>query len=231
MTTSNDFPYFLIIQLPEPIDNRMYRDQLATFISHYNGTLLANCSAPQVECLEKGTPSTAILIAQFPHRLSIQTLWQDANLQKLLESFKNHPNSLILAVSGLPYIGLPQQLEIPTLASVTPPLDRGPRAYMLIQGTGTDSVRMGQYRDIILPMLKEQGAYYTVFEIEGNIECLHGQWTHKILAISRWPDYEAGHAFWDSELYQKTAIPLRTGAGHFLVHFFQGLADYSATHN
>lgn len=81
---------------------------------------------------------------------------------------------------------------------------------------------MDQYRDIILPMLKEQGAYYTAFEIEGNTEVLEGNWPYDIFAASRWPDYAAGHAFWDSDRYQNTAIPVRTGAGSFWVHFMVG---------
>ncbi len=95
---------------------------------------------------------------------------------------------------------------------------------MLIQGTSTDQVRMDRYRDIILPMIKERGAYYTVFDIDGNIDALHGEWHHNIFAISRWPYLPAGYAFWDSDRYQNIAIPTRTGSGHFLVHFFTGVA-------
>jgi uncharacterized protein (DUF1330 family) len=71
-------------------------------------------------------------------------------------------------------------------------------------------------------MLKEQGAYYIAFEIEGGARVLHGEWPYDIFAISRWPDHAAGHAFWDSDRYQNTAIPTRTGAGEFWVHFMIG---------
>lgn len=130
-----------------------------------------------------------------------------------------------LSVAGLPYEGLPDTLEVPTIASVTPPANRGPCAYMVVQGRSTDQARMDQYRDIILPMIKAQGAYYTAFEIEGHVNLLCGKWPHDIFAISRWPDHDAGHAFWDSDRYQSIAIPVRTGAGNFLVHYLPGTAD------
>lgn len=74
-------------------------------------------------------------------------------------------------------------------------------------------------------MIKAQGAYYTAFEIEGHVNLLCGKWPHDIFAISRWPDHDAGHAFWDSDRYQNIAIPVRTGAGNFLVHYLPGTAD------
>ena len=36
---------------------------------------------------------------------------------------------------------------------------------MTIQGSVTDPVRIAGYRDVILPMLKQLGAYYIVFVI------------------------------------------------------------------
>jgi len=53
-----------------------------------------------------------------------------------------------------------------------------------------------------------------------GVKAQRGGWR---IAISRWPDYAAGHAFWDSDRYQNTAIPVRTGAGDFLVHYLPGI--------
>ncbi|MDJ0688350.1 MAG: DUF1330 domain-containing protein [Xenococcaceae cyanobacterium MO_188.B32] len=224
MSTTNDHPYMLVVQLPKELDSADYRARMTMLVETYGGKLLANVSDSEVECLEAITPPMSILVAEFPERNPIQKIWEDETHQSVLAEVRNHPETLILAVAGLPYAGLPDMLEIPTIASVTPPGARGSRAYMLIQGTSIEKARMNQYRDIILPMLKEQGAYYTVFNIEGHIDTLHGTWQHEILAISRWPNYSAGHAFWDSDRYQNIAIPMRTGAGHFFVHFFNGLA-------
>ena len=44
-----------------------------------------------------------------------------------------------------------------------------------------------------------------------------------LLGASLVPTTIAGHAFWDSDRYQNTAIPVRTGAGSFWVHFFEGV--------
>ena len=167
------------------------------------------------------TPAASILLAEFAGQSALNEFWQDDDQQAIFKQIAGS-DPLVLAAPGLPPEGLPDMLEIPTTASVEPPPDRGPRAYMIIQGTGTDESRMDQYRDIILPMLKEQGAYYTAFEIEGNTEVMAGTWPYEIFAVSRWPDHAAGHAFWDSDRYQNTAIPIRTGAGSFWVHFMIG---------
>ena len=161
------------------------------------------------------------MLAEFRGSERLRDFWSDQEHRGSYASIARE-NPLVLAAPGLPPEGLPDMLEIPTTASVTPPANRGPRAYMVIQGSGTDEARMDQYRDIILPMLKEQGAYYIAFEIEGNTEVLAGSWPYDIFAVSRWPDYAAGHAFWDSDRYQNTAIPIRTGAGSFWVHFAVG---------
>ncbi|NJP12362.1 MAG: DUF1330 domain-containing protein, partial [Leptolyngbyaceae cyanobacterium RU_5_1] len=103
-------------------------------------------------------------------------------------------------------------------AAATPP------AYMLIEGTGIDDARMDQYRSIILPMLRERGAYYVAFELGGNVRVLAGEWAEGIFAISRWPDLAAAHDFWFCERYQKIAIPTRTGASRFEVQLTEGVA-------
>ena len=217
------FPVFLNVQIPATADAAGYLDAAAPVAREHGGSVLAAVGAAEVECLEAGTPHASILLVQFEDAATARNFWDTDAHQRAFAPIADTPELAALVVNGLPYDGLPDMLEIPSTASVTPPADRGPRAYMIIQGTGSDQDRMDQYRDIILPMIAEQGAYYTCFEIEGNAERLHGEWHQNIFAISRWPDHAAGHAFWDSERYQNVAIPIRTGAGHFWVHFMPGL--------
>ena len=70
---------------------------------------------------------------------------------------------------------------------------------------------------IILPMMFERRAYYTVFELGGDVEVLSGSWDEAIFAISRWPSRSAARDFWLSERYQTEAIPLRLDVGRFAV--------------
>lgn len=211
-----------MLQLPTALDSTEYCKAAAQLAAEYGGKVLANASAAEVECLEAGTPSAAMLLAEFEQQQSIDAFWSDDRHQAIFEPLSTTPEVVALGVGGLPYEGLPDALEIPTIASVTPPENQVPCAYMIVQGSSTDQARMDQYRDIILPMIKEQSAYYTAFEIEGNVIRLCGEWPHEIFAISRWPDHQSGHNFWDSDRYQNTAIPVRTGVGHFLVHYFPG---------
>lgn len=214
-------PYFLIVQIP-PAVSEQYLAAAAPLVEAHGGRLLAAVPASGVECLEKGTPEAGMLLAQFDTLADIRKLWESEAHARALELLSGAEGALAIGATGLPFIGMPDALEIPTIASVTPPEGRGPVHYMLIQGTGTDQTRMDRYRDIILPMIKEQGAYYTLFEIGGNVDFLLGGSDYEIFAISRWPDHAAGHAFWDSDRYQNEAIPTRTGAGEFWVHFFEG---------
>ena len=211
-----------MVQLPADMDSAAYLKDSAELVVDYDGKVLANAPATAVECLEAGTPAAAMLLAEFEQQQNIEAFWSNERHQSIFAALNVTPDVVALGVAGLPYAGLPDALEIPTIASVTPPEGRGPCAYMIVQGRGTDQARMDQYRDIILPMIKAQGAYYTAFEIEGNINLFCGEWPHEIFAISRWPDYDSGHAFWDSDRYQNTAIPVRTGVGHFLVHYLPG---------
>jgi uncharacterized protein (DUF1330 family) len=88
---------------------------------------------------------------------------------------------------------------------------------MLIEGTGRDQDRMDQYRDILMPMMFEEGAFYAVFDLGGSVEVLSGAWDEAIFAISRWPSRGAAERFWMSERYQRDAIPLRIDIGRFEV--------------
>ncbi len=215
-------PHFLMVQLPAALDSTAYLHGAAQLAVEYGGEVLASAPADAVECLEADSPAAAMLLAEFDEQQSVDAFWSNDRQQVIFDQLKPTPGVVALSLAGLPYEGLPDALEIPTIASVAPPENRGPHTHMIVQGTSTDQARMDQYRDIILPMIKEQGAYYIAFEIEGNANLLCGEWRYDIFAISRWPDHAAGHAFWDSDRYQNTAIPVRTGAGEFLVHYLPG---------
>ena len=212
------------MQLPAAMESAVYLVESATLASEFGSTVLASVSADAVECLEPGTPESAIFLMEFERVEQVNAFWASGRHQSLLAAMNSQAGLLALAVPGLPYAGLPDAMEIPTIASVKPPEGRGPRAFMVIQGRVTDQKRIDQYRDILLPLIVAQGAYYTAFEIAGGVEVLMGEWPWGIFAISRWPDHAAGQAVWNSERYQTKAIPMRTGAGTFHVHFFTGIA-------
>ena len=217
-------PRFLYLQIPVSMDSASYLVDAVSLASEFEGTVLASAPTEAVEGLEPGTPDSAVFLMEFEQADHLNDFWASDRHQGLLGAMNSQAGLLALAVPGLPYAGLPDAMDIPTTASVKPPEGPGPRAFMVIQGSVTDPERIDQYRDILLPLIAAQGAYYTVFEIAGSVEVLAGEWPWEIFAISRWPDHAAGHAVWDSEIYQTRAIPKRTGAGTFHVHFFTGLS-------
>lgn len=218
-------PSFLYVQLPAAMESTAYLAGIVSLASEFGGTtVLAGVSADEVECLEPGTPDSAVLLMTFEQAQQVNVFWANERHQSLLASIRSQAGLLALRVPGLPYAGLPDALEIPTTASVEPPEGRGRRAFMVIQGSVTDQERIDRYRDILLPLIAAQGAYYTAFEIAGGVEVLVGEWPWEIFAISRWPNHAAGHAMWYSERYQTKAIPTRMGAGTFHVHYFAGIA-------
>ncbi len=223
MSRANDLPYFLLVQISADVDAKPYFDAVASLAAEPRACVLAHCTAEKVDTLEVSSPAASMLLVRFSDRPALDSFWEHPQQQTALAAIHG-PAPLVLAAPGLPSDGLPEMLEIPSRASVTPPRNRGPRAYMVIQGKSTDESRMDQYRDIILPMVKEHGAYYIAFEIDGKTEVLSGDWPYDLFVVSRWPDHAAGHAFWYSDRYQNTAIPVRRGAGSFWVHFMHGKA-------
>ncbi len=223
MSDTEDLPHFLLVQIPADVDPLPYFEVVASLVAGPTARILALQTAENVETLEVGSPAASVLLLEFLGRAALDDFWQQPAQRAAFEGIPGQM-PLVLAAPGLPAEGLPEMLEIPSRASVTPPQGRGPRAYMVIQGSSSDETRMDQYRDIILPMVKEQGAYYIAFEIDGKTEVLAGQWPYDLYVVSRWPDHAAGYAFWYSDRYQNTAIPVRTGAGSFWVHFMRGEA-------
>jgi uncharacterized protein (DUF1330 family) len=210
-------PAFLVLK-PSTADAALLSSWTAA-IEAARGTVLAAALPAEVEALETGTVHTAFLLARFPFAPDLDSFW--ASAAPLAAALP--PGSQALGAAGLPFEGWPGH-PVPTIATVTIPSSENPRAYMLIEGTGTDETRMDAYRDIILPMLRERGAYYPLFELGGSVQVLHGSWAYGILAVSRWPDIARARDFWFSDRYQDIAIPTRTGAGLFEVQLAAGIA-------
>jgi uncharacterized protein (DUF1330 family) len=205
-------PWYLIVKTPDDA----FSGALAAYCTSARGDVVVGAGKAAVETLEHGTVHTAMLIARFAFEADLNSAWSS------IAPELPH-GAQALAAPGLPYEGWPGH-AVPTIATVNVPDGATPRAYMLIEGTGTDEGRMDAYRDVILPMIRERGGYYTLFELGGSVKVLAGEWTEAILAISRWPTIAAARDFWFSERYQNVAIPIRKGFGHFEVQLAEGLS-------
>ena len=184
------------------------------------GTILAAGDATVVKPLEPGTEHTGLVIARFAFAADLNAFWISDIAKKLAAS---DPGLVALACNGIAYEGWPGNF-VPTIATVDVPDAGAPRTLMVIEGTGTDQERMDRYRDMILPMMRERGAYYIAFELGGDVEVLAGAWSEGIFAISRWPSKALAEDFWYSDKYQNEAIPIRTGVGKFDVQIIEGIA-------
>lgn len=205
-------PWYLILKLR----GGGAPDAWAAACTAARGEVVVCAGEPQVEPLEPGTIHTSLLIARFAFEDDLDAAWR-----AIAPQFP--AGGQALAAPGLPYEGWPGH-TVPTIATVAVPAGDTPRAFMLIEGTGTDEGRMDAYRDVILPMIRERGGYYALFELGGSVRVLAGEWSEAILAISRWPTAAAARDFWFSQTYQTVAIPIRTGFGHFEVQLAEGLA-------
>ncbi len=184
------------------------------------GTILAVGDRSAVKPLEDGSAHSGLVIIRFAFAEDLEAFW-NSDAAKALASADL--NLVALACAGLPYEGWPGNF-VPTIATVDVPQSDSPRAFMVIEGTGTDQERMDAYRDQILPMMRDRGAYYVAFELGGNVRVLAGAWDEGIFAISRWPNKELAEDFWYSDHYQGHCIPLRTGVGRFDVQIIEGIA-------
>jgi uncharacterized protein (DUF1330 family) len=209
----NDAPNFLILKFPRATE-RAWVDRWSHAIAAARGVVLAAATADAVTPLEAGSAHEALLLARFTVTGDLESFWADAP----------PPTSglVALAAEGLPWEGWPGH-AVPTIATVNVPDDGTPRTYMLIEGTGHDEQRLDRYRDIILPMLRERGAYYVLFSLGGSTRVLAGDWDEVVLAISRWPSRARAEEFWHCDRYQNEAIPLRQGVSRFDVQILEGL--------
>lgn len=175
--------------------------------------------AGRVACFEPGTVGAGMLIASMSDPARIAPLVRQALLPHLKANMPASSIPKVLQVNGLPAVGLPDLMDIPTIASV-PRSPKGLRnALMVIQGSASNPAQMDKYRDVILPMMKERGSFYEAFALaEGEVVALSGEWKEQIFAISRWPTRASAEDFWFADRYQGTAIPLRIGSGKFTVH-------------
>ena len=190
----------------------------ATAITAARGDVLAAAPQGSVTVLEPGSAHSGLVIARFAFAADRDAFWSSATL--LIDA---DPGLVALACAGIAWEGWPGNF-VPTIATVDVPASDLPRTFMVIEGTGTDQTRMDAYRDIILPMMRTRGAYYIAFELGGNVSVLQGEWNEGIFAISRWPSRAHAEDFWFCDLYQKTAVPIRTGVGRFDVQIVEGIA-------
>jgi uncharacterized protein (DUF1330 family) len=189
----------------------------ADAIASARGDVLAVAPASNVTPLESGTRHSGLVIARFAFAEDRDAFW--ASTTALADA---DPALVALATTGIAWEGWPGNF-VPTIATVDVPDTGAPRVFMVIEGTGTDQIRMDQYRDIILPMMRERGSYYVAFELGGDVKVLKGAWSEGIFAISRWPSRAHAEDFWFCDQYQKTAVPIRTGVGRFDVQIVEGL--------
>lgn len=198
---------FLIIRSNAPdIRFREFREAVAQI-----HPIAGSARLHEVAVLEPGSVAAHTLILPFADKDAART----AHAAMPLDLLSQPGVPLTLLTGAVPAEGFPDP-AIPTRANVAPVPEDGP-VLMLIEGTGRDQDRMGQYRDILLPMMFDLGAFYTVFDLGGSVEVLSGNWAEAIFAISRWPSRRAAEEFWMSERYQSDAIPLRIDIGRFEV--------------
>lgn len=145
--------------------------------------------------------------------------WEESDKSYLEET------PLALVAEGIPDEGLPPDWDfLPTHKNVEKSPSQPP-SLMLIEGSVTEEGPIDQYRDIIMPMLKERGAYYLVYTLADGVSVLSGEWSEQFLALSRWPARHLAYDFWLSDEYQEKAIPTRLNAGTFSVLLFDGVRD------
>lgn len=218
-------PSFLFVELAAEHANQVgVLEQLAGTVRSAGGDVLAWAPPGRISCLEPGTVASGILLARWREPGATMDVATRKLVSILAAAAPAHSTPLVLKVNGLRERGLPEMMEIPTVASV-PVAPKSPRnALMVIRGSVSDQARIDGYRDVILPMLKERGGYYEVFALQpGEVTTLSGQWTEQIFAISRWPQRANAEDFWYSERYQTVAIPKRLGAGRFFVHLLDAV--------
>lgn len=177
------------------------------------GTPLLIVPIHAVSALEPGSVPAHLAVLEYADADARDAGWQAIlPLARAAGLFEGRA-PIVLAMEGIPPEGLGDL--IPTAANVPVSPVFQPPAYLLIEGSATDQQRMDQYRDIILPMMRERSAYYVAFELGGSVKVLSGEWSEAIFAISWWPSM--GHAldFWLARRYQQDAIPLRLDIGHF----------------
>jgi len=217
---SKENPGFLFVEIAQEHSNQVaIWSELARVAQAEGAGVLAAGQAGRVACLEPGTVGAGMLIARWRDAAALTAVAEGVLLPWLKSLLPSTTVPLILRVNGLPEQGLPELMDIPTVASVPVPPSVPRNAFLVVRGSAWDQARLDQYRDVILPMHKERGGYYEAFAVQpGEVTALSGVWTDQIFAISRWPSRAVAEDFWYCDRYQTQAIPLRLGAGRFTVH-------------
>lgn len=214
---SSSQPAYLILR------SRSSHATFSTFCAAHRGTcaVAAARGAHDLEVLEPGTPAMHTWISRWPSTASARDGFKALDLSML----QRPEPPLVLLAAAIPDAGLPSAMEfVPTHRNVAAGHAQPP-TLMLIEGTARDQERMDRYRDIILPLMREQGAFYLSFELGGSVEVLSGSWDEAIFALSRWPQAHTARAFWLGRPYQEVAIPLRIDVGRFHVVTLEGEPD------
>jgi uncharacterized protein (DUF1330 family) len=216
-------PAFLLIDLPTEHANQAgLLVELAALVLSGGGELFAHAPAGRVAGLEPGTIAAGMLIAKWSDGARLRAVARERIIPVIKAAMPVEAKPLVLAAEALPDEGLPQSPDIPTIASVRRPPAEPRNAFLVIRGSAWNQTKLDQYRDVILPMHFERGAYYESFAVNpGQVEALLGEWRDGIFAISRWPSRAQAEDFWYSERYQKLAIPIRLGSGRFTVHLLE----------
>jgi uncharacterized protein (DUF1330 family) len=80
------------------------------------------------------------------------------------------------------------------------------KAYVVVQETVKDEAMFTEYRNQVVPTLKEFGATFVVRG--GNMTIVEGEWPHPRLVIIEFPSRAAAENWYNSPAYQKI-LPLR----------------------
>jgi len=215
-------PRFLVAEVPDLVAARRCFPALQARVAASGGTVLAAALPRSVEVLEAGSRLAAVFIARWDDAASLDAFWRSGGRGDFAPAAAV-AGSRAVSVKGVPSAGLPGDF-LPTVATVDAPQLGTAPAYMLIQGSVTGLEAVQQYVGIIMPMLRERRGYYVVYAESPDVAVLHGEWSDQAFIVSRWPTIDAARDFWWCDLYQDTAIPVRTGHGAFTVLLMPGLA-------
>jgi uncharacterized protein (DUF1330 family) len=179
------------------------------------------------ECrfLEPNSTCAHVAVIACPSKNAARALWSKLQENSLIDLVDTEKHAQCILVPNLPEEGLPDP-SIPTAANTAASEDHGKPAFMIIEGSVSDQLRIDQYRAIILPMIGQRRAFYSVFAFADEVEVLRGKWPHQVFIISQWNAISSALDFWLSDRYQREAIPTRTGAGTFEVM----LTDANCSH-
>lgn len=211
-------PEFLVVQIRPDADQEL-TESFRVFVARIEaseGSILTCQYSPDVEALEPGSIAYTSLISKWPNQQALDAFWESVAGDKEVEPLLLTDNARVLAVAGLPEEGWPGE-PVPIIATVPNSGLDGPTAYLIVDGEAYDPDKLNAYRVILFELMAEWHGYYIALTDASGVRVLCGDWDEQIYAISRWPSMEEARGFWNCDRYQKEAIPIRTGAGHFAV--------------